>query len=958
MAEGDVSVVKVFNYICGLGGFAHLSQLLQQPSPLAKKDNASSVISWYKTAKKSGSFTVNGLLLATSENGNASGIRINLKQRLCLKYSSSGCHLAGKCPFWHLCKTFLEGTCKGNCGRSHDFHDDNNKSKTAELGFEKKTNDNMRGIIAGSLPQVCRSYLKSECVTRYCPHLHICPKQVLATECDHECHLSHDFCLPHNKNILGHFGFKPPQTFKIEVVRCNILVPKQQRAFKDKEKELELTRDRDRPVMENLIGQATRKSAANDQTFSKQTRAKLATLSRMVEEAKKAKEMVTASMSQTAPTTDTLLTKVLNYVHGEGGVATLSRLLHPPSPLAKKFSATDDAKIWLQNQAQSDQSPKICLLENEEGETLGVRVLLKKKLCLKYSSPVSCERPRCPFWHVCKGYLEGTCSGDCVLSHDFLDEGNIKKVQMLGLEKRPRGMIKNIVASSLPQVCLSYLKNECFSTGCPYLHICSFAAQGMSCNCNLSHELANADPHNMNILMQFELVPQPSKLSLVYCNILIPQQQKKFIEDKPNKGFLLSSPSRTSNMKSVSDIQPLMSLPCGDEMRGNIETSTKKKKKKGERKRAKRRSKKKTCQDKQIGGLKDSCANEEGLEQNSSDSDSDSDNEDAEKPDLYASSKFTVDLDSTGSKDFSKEDPIPGRHVSTPIEENLISLSDDDWQGVNDPVKSPFFSNNEFSVPKERAKPERTEVPYISDISWESVSILESDVLKPQHHGSSFDLPIPLVPESPSAGPSRFPLQWEPVPEDVEYICVPLPTGFGEFKLAESYFHRSMSSKATILVIERVQNPFMWEKYARKKEQLEKRSSRLQNCPVNEKLLFHGADWQNLRSVYEENIDWRAQDEDRVAAFGQGAYFTAEANLGNTYCKQDPEGVRYMFLAEVLVGSSAKGEPSMKRPPQKSDAASNERYDSCVDNMDRPSIYVLFDSDRYYPTYMIQYKMK
>ena len=144
----------------------------------------------------------------------------------------------------------------------------------------------------------------------------------------------------------------------------------------------------------------------------------------------------------------------------------------------------------------------------------------------------------------------------------------------------------------------------------------------------------------------------------------------------------------------------------------------------------------------------------------------------------------------------------------------------------------------------------------------------------------------------------------------------------------------------------------------RKKEQLEKRSSRLQNSPVNEKLLFHGADWQNLRSVYEENIDWRAQDEDRVAAFGQGAYFTTEANLGNTYCKQDPEGVRYMFLAEVLVGSSAKGEPSMKRPPQKSDAASNERYDSCVDNMDRPSIYVLFDSDQYYPTYMIQYKMK
>ncbi|XP_068723507.1 uncharacterized protein [Montipora capricornis] len=1225
MAEEDVAVVKVFNYICGLGGVASFSQLLQHPSPLAKKSDASLVISWYDTAKNFGSFDsgVNGLLLATGDDGNEFGIRINLKKRLCVKYSSTGyCHLAGKCPFWHLCKAFLEGNCKGNFGHSHDFHDDDNKSKTVELGFEKKKNEALKPIIAGSLPQVCHSYLKSECWTWNCPHLHICPKEVLATECDHECGLSHDFFLPHNKNILSHFGFKSPQSFKVEVLRCNILVPKQQKALKDNQKQHELTRDirrrdRDRPVMENLIGQATRKSATNDQTFAKQTRAKPITLSGLLEEAAKATEMLTASMCQTATTTDPLLAKVLNYVHGKGGVATLSQLLHHPSPLAKKFSSADDAKIWLQVQAQSDQIPKICLLENEESEILGVRILLKKKLCLYYTSKASCKKPTCQFWHVCKGYLEGKCSGDCGLSHDLHDEGNIKKVQMLGLEKHPRGTIKNIVANSLPQVCLSYLENECFSTGCPYLHICRLAAQG-------THELTNADPHNMKILKQFELVPQPSNLNVVHCNILIPKQQRRFNEDKPNVGFVLSSPSRTSNMKSVSDIQPLMSLPCGDEMQGNIETSTKKKNKKGEKKWPRKRNKKKTCQDKQIGGLRDSCTNEEGLEENSSDSVSD--NEDIEKPDMYASSKFTVDRDLTGNKDCKNKDPRPGRHVSAPIEENLISLSDDDWQGVNDPTNSPFFSNYELlsqvdeiffgdrfgasneagslsqqsglcwssdqtspeqesasvnsvfwsicreydgqvpfseisqrldlfpveftdiaawfkkhqnkfvtienregdieevrafhhraricftyflskngckdpkcfryhvcksflangvcpfgekcrfshshnlksphnkritsqlklkdlseeqlrilisasvpevcheynngscqrgfrcygihicknlvmgkcrkgemcpfghqpnlenpqaklvlgrynlskvparvvlgtllvrgkrphfkKMPKERAKPERTKVPSISDISWEAVSTLESEVLKRQPHESSFDLPIPLVPESPSAGPSRFPLQWTIVPENVEYIRVPLSTGSDEFKLAESYFRRSMSNKATILGIERVQNPFMWEKYARKKEQLEKRSSRLENSPLNEKLLFHGTDWQNVPSVCEENIDWRAQDEDRVAAFGQGAYFTTEAILGNTYCKQNPEGVRYMFLAEVLVGSSAKGEPSMKRPPQKSDAASNERNDSCVDNMDLPSLYVLFDSDQYYPTYMIQYKMK
>ena len=146
-------------------------------------------------------------------------------------------------------------------------------------------------------------------------------------------------------------------------------------------------------------------------------------------------------------------------------------------------------------------------------------------------------------------------------------------------------------------------------------------------------------------------------------------------------------------------------------------------------------------------------------------------------------------------------------------------------------------------------------------------------------------------------------------------------------------------------------------KLCRKKEQLEKRS-RSQNSKVNEKLLFHGTYSENVDLICKENIDWRAQDADRVAHFGQGAYFTEEAILGNTYCMQDSEGLRYMFLAEVLVGSYTKGELSMKRPPLKGDTASNERFDSCVDNMDTPKIYVLFDSDQYYPTYLIQYKMR
>ena len=80
-------------------------------------------------------------------------------------------------------------------------------------------------------------------------------------------------------------------------------------------------------------------------------------------------------------------------------------------------------------------------------------------------------------------------------------------------------------------------------------------------------------------------------------------------------------------------------------------------------------------------------------------------------------------------------------------------------------------------------------------------------------------MPVPLLPESPSVttdAPALVPPDWTTVPDDADYIRVPLPSGSDKFKLTESLFRQSLSeNKATILAIERVQNPFMWEKYAR-----------------------------------------------------------------------------------------------------------------------------------------------
>lgn len=61
-----------------------------------------------------------------------------------------------------------------------------------------------------------------------------------------------------------------------------------------------------------------------------------------------------------------------------------------------------------------------------------------------------------------------------------------------------------------------------------------------------------------------------------------------------------------------------------------------------------------------------------------------------------------------------------------------------------------------------------------------------------------------------------------------------------------------------------------------------------------------------------------------------------------------------MFLAHVLVGDFTEGNPALLCPPQK--YGSSQRYDSCVDNKNNPSVFVVFEKDQVYPTYILEYE--
>lgn len=83
-----------------------------------------------------------------------------------------------------------------------------------------------------------------------------------------------------------------------------------------------------------------------------------------------------------------------------------------------------------------------------------------------------------------------------------------------------------------------------------------------------------------------------------------------------------------------------------------------------------------------------------------------------------------------------------------------------------------------------------------------------------------------------------------------------------------------------------------------------------------------------------------------------GSYFARDASYSHKYTGDTQ--VKSMFIARVLVGSSIGGASHYVRPPSK-DGGNTNFYDSCVNNVTNPSIFVVFEKHQIYPEYLLQY---
>ena len=91
--------------------------------------------------------------------------------------------------------------------------------------------------------------------------------------------------------------------------------------------------------------------------------------------------------------------------------------------------------------------------------------------------------------------------------------------------------------------------------------------------------------------------------------------------------------------------------------------------------------------------------------------------------------------------------------------------------------------------------------------------------------------------------------------------------------------------------------------------------------------------------------------------YGNGVYFAKDSSYSIRYCQSRAGWDFKMYIAKVLIGEYTLGEEGMKAPPSRKDRNNpGLQFDSLVNNINDPSIFVIFQDNQHYPEYLVSFK--
>ncbi|XP_059211394.1 protein mono-ADP-ribosyltransferase PARP15 [Centropristis striata] len=198
-----------------------------------------------------------------------------------------------------------------------------------------------------------------------------------------------------------------------------------------------------------------------------------------------------------------------------------------------------------------------------------------------------------------------------------------------------------------------------------------------------------------------------------------------------------------------------------------------------------------------------------------------------------------------------------------------------------------------------------------------------------------------------------LPLYWDNMAEGETLKRIALQPSSAEYRTVKEGFKRTVQK--TVMRIERVQNIHLRRAYESQKKHICDKNK--QQGGAEEKLLYHGTTQDNCDSIMKTGFNRRFCGQN-ATSYGQGTYFAVHANYSAnlTYSKPAADGSQLMFVSRVLTGFYTQGQSDMKVPPARSPLQPHDRYDSVVDRMDIPNMFIVFHDIQAYPDYLITFK--
>ncbi|XP_040929894.1 protein mono-ADP-ribosyltransferase PARP14-like isoform X2 [Betta splendens] len=198
-----------------------------------------------------------------------------------------------------------------------------------------------------------------------------------------------------------------------------------------------------------------------------------------------------------------------------------------------------------------------------------------------------------------------------------------------------------------------------------------------------------------------------------------------------------------------------------------------------------------------------------------------------------------------------------------------------------------------------------------------------------------------------------LPVYWDNMTVSETTKVVVLHPSSVEYRAVKEAFRRTVTK--TVTKIERVQNIHLHCAYETLKKQISDNNILLGG--PGEKLLYHGTSQDNCNSIMKTGFNRNFAGQN-ATLYGHGTYFAVDASYSANikYSKPAADGSQSMFVARVLTGTYTVGHSNMKVPPHCNNQQPDDRYDSLVDNINNPSMYVVFHDSQAYPDYLITFK--